>query len=218
MSTKINCVEENIGLVYACAKRFLNRGLEYDDIVQAGCIGLVKASKSFEKERGVRFSTYAVPVILGEMKQLFRESGAIKVSRSLKDLSMKINRETETFEEAYGRKPSVNELASLLNIDSEQIFEALESSRQPISLTPLNDDENTKQVDIPVEFEDEKISARISLINALNDLEKKDKYLIAIRFFEGKTQSETAKMLGESQVWISRREKVLLNELRRRLT
>ena len=209
--------QDNIGLVYACAKRFLNRGLEYDDIVQAGCIGLMKAAKSFDKNRGIQFSTYAVPVILGEIKQLFRSSGTIKVSRGLKDLSIKINREIESFENEYGRKPSINELSERLCVDNEQIFDALESSKQPVSLTMSNDDEDM-QTDIPVEFDDEKISTHISLTNALNELEKKDKYLIILRFFESKTQSDTAKVLGVTQVWVSRREKVILKILREKLT
>ena len=213
MAVKNTYAKENIGLVYACAKRFLNRGIEYDDIVQAGSLGLVKASKSFDENRGIKFSTYAVPVILGEIKQLFRSGGSIKVSRGIKDLSLKINRETERFVSIYSRNPSISELASILNVSDENIFEALESAQRPISLTSSSD-EGDEEIDIAVEFDEERISARLSIMSVINSLNKKDRNLIVLRFFEGKTQSETANFLGVTQVWVSRREKLLLKSLR----
>lgn len=209
-------VEKNIGLVHACAKRFTNRGLEYDDIFQAGCLGLIKASNMFDEDRGVRFSTYAVPVILGEIKQLFRENGAIKVSRVLKDLSMKINKECERFLVTYGKNPSINELSQILGVDSEMIFDAMESSRLPLSLN-MSNGEGEDEIDIPVYFDEEKISLRISLMEALDSLDRIDKYLIILRFFRGKTQSETSSILGVTQVWVSRREKSILRDLRIKL-
>ena len=109
-------IEENLGLVHACAKRFRSRGMEYDDLFQAGCMGLVKAADHFELERGYQFSTYAVPVILGEMRRLFREGGTVKVGRALKELSLRAARETERFLEREGRTPAIGELAALLGI------------------------------------------------------------------------------------------------------
>ncbi len=211
-------IEANMGLVHACAKRFVNRGIEYEDMVQAGCIGLVRADKSFDKERGVKFSTYAVPFILGEIKQLFRSGGAIKVSRGLKDLSIKVHREIERFLLQHSRNPTLEELSEILNVSREDVFEALESSQKPISLTVSSDDKGDEEIKVPVEFDDEKISSKISLMQLLEKLCKTDKTLIILRFFECKTQSQTAKILGVTQVWVSRREKYLLGELRKKLT
>ena len=118
-------IEENIGLVHACAHRFKGKGIEYDDLFQAGCMGLVKATDAFDSERGVRFSTYAVPVILGEMRRLFRDGGTVKVSRSLKELSMKAARQRDQFAKEHGREPTVSELAQALQVSEEAVVEAL---------------------------------------------------------------------------------------------
>ena len=118
-------IEENLGLVHACAKRFRSRGMEYDDLFQAGCMGLVKAADHFEPERGYQFSTYAVPVILGEMRRLFREGGTVKVGRALKELSLRAARETERFLEREGRTPAIGELAALLGIEVSEAAQAV---------------------------------------------------------------------------------------------
>ena len=217
MTVKNIHAENNIGLVYACAKRFIGRGIEYDDIIQAGCLGLTKAAKAFDETKGTQFSTYAVPVILGEIKQLFRENGAVKVSRALKDLALKINLETEKFLSKYDREPTINELSSILSETPEAIFEALESAQRPISLNISKNGENN-EFDIPVDFEEDKISVKLSLLKALESLDKIDRYLIVLRFFKGKTQCETAKILGFTQVKVSRKEKIILKELRMKLT
>ncbi len=216
MAVKNNCIEDNIGLVYACAKRFVNRGIEYDDIVQAGCLGLTKAFRAFDKTRGTQFSTYAVPVILGEIKQLFRENSSLKVSRALKDLSLKISRETEKFLSQYGRSPSISELSTILGESKENIFEALEASQTPLSLT-VKCDNTDEEIDVPIASEEEKISAKLSLAQAIGELNEIDKNLIILRFFKGKTQTQTAKILGINQVAVSRKEKVILKTLRAKL-
>lgn len=216
MPTKSEIIEKNIGLVHACAKRFLNRGLEYDDVFQAGCIGLVKAFNAFDSNRGVKFSTYAVPVILGEIKQLFRTNGAIKVSRALKDLSLKINNECENYAAEHGKSPSIGQLAEKFQVEQDLVLEALESSKSVLSLT-FNQNDTDEEIGIPVSFEEEKISLKISLLDAINALEKRDKCIVILRFFQGKTQSDTAKILKVNQVWVSRREKVILRQLRDKL-
>ena len=119
-------IEENIGLVHACAHRFQGKGIEYDDLFQAGCMGLVKATDAFDTGRGVRFSTYAVPVILGEMRRLFRDGGTVKVSRSLKELGMKLNRCREQFAREHGREATITELAQQLQVTQEAVVEALD--------------------------------------------------------------------------------------------
>ena len=140
-------IEENIGLVHACAHRFKGKGIEYDDLFQAGCIGLVKATDAFDSERGVRFSTYAVPVILGEMRRLFRDGGTVKVSRSLKELSMKAARQRDQFAKEHGREPTVSELAQALQVSEEAVVEALGAGAPPVSLTS---EEDSSQLDLPV--------------------------------------------------------------------
>ena len=134
--------ERNVGLVRALVPRFLGRGIEYDDLFQAGCEGLIKAAAHFDPDRGYKFSTYAVPVILGEMRRLFREGGTVKVSRGLKELSMKAVHLSEQIETETGKAPSVSVLAEKLGVPEEKCAEALNAAAQPVSLT--GDDENNE--------------------------------------------------------------------------
>lgn len=206
-------IENNLGLVHLCANRFRGRGIEYDDLYGAGCIGLLKAAKGFDENRGVRFSTYAVPVILGEIKRLFRDGGAIKVSRSIKELSMRVTRIREKFMLHEGRDPTVSELAKLAEANEENVVEALSVSLPPISLTETLDD-NGSQTDIPIDAPDNEIADMLSLKQVMNCLEAKDRRLIYLRYFSNKTQTQTAKELDMTQVQVSRREKKLLNYMR----
>lgn len=209
--------ENNLGLVHLCANRFRNKGIEYDDLYGAGCIGLLKASKSFDPERGVRFSTYAVPVILGEIKRLFRDGGTIKVSRTLKELSMHIARHRERFILSEGREPTIEELCLLSGQPVEMVIEALNVSLPPLSLTESGEDSDNGQFDIPTEAPDTTITDRLSLRQVMSDLEPNDRRLIYLRYFENKTQVDTAKILGMTQVQVSRREKKLLSHMRQKL-
>ena len=192
--------ERNVGLVRALVPRFLGRGIEYADLFQAGCEGLIKAVAHFDPDRGYKFSTYAVPVILGEMRRLFREGGTVKVSRGLKELSMKAVHLSEQIETETGKAPSVSVLAETLN-----------AAAQPVSLT--GDDENN-ETDIPVDAPEEKITDHLALQQILKALPEEDQRLIYYRYFKNQTQTETAKRLGTTQVQISRREKKLLLRLR----
>ena len=210
-------ITENLGLVHSCAHRFTGRGIEYEDLFQAGCMGLVKAFDAFDTERGVRFSTYAVPVILGEMRRLFRDGGTVKVSRSLKELSLKTTKERENFLLKNGREPTVSELSEILSVSAEEVTEALCAAAPVISLT-AGEDEGGGQTDVPVESPEDEITERLSVIKAISDLEEKDRTLIKYRYYENKTQTETAKILGMTQVQVSRREKKILEILRRELT
>lgn len=211
-------IEKNLGLVHACCKRFKNRGIEYEDLYSAGCLGLVKAAKNFDFQRNVQFSTYAVPVILGEIKQLFRESGTVKVSRSLKELSMKAKKIRDEYKKQSGQDIPVSLLAEKLNTTVEKTMEALNSSLAPLSLTYESDDENAEQLDIPVSSEEEALTEKLSLAQAVNQLEQSDKNLIVLRYYKHKTQSQTAKELGMTQVQVSRREKKILLSIRQKLT
>lgn len=211
MENREDFVERNVGLVRALVPRFLGRGIEYDDLFQAGCMGLIKAADNFDASRGFKFSTYAVPVILGEMRRLFRDGGAVKVSRSLKELSMKAVRTAERIAGETGSEPSVSELAEALGVSVEKCAEALNAGRQPVSLTNEEDDSET---DVPVDSMEEQISDRLALRQVIDGLPDSDRRLLEYRYFGNKTQVETAKRLGITQVQVSRREKKLLLYLR----
>lgn len=210
-------VNDNIGLVHLCANRLRNKGLEYEELYSAGTLGLVKAAKGFDEERGVKFSTYAVPVILGEIKRLFRDGGQVKVSRSLKELSLKIARAREAFSTEHGREPTAEELAPILSESPERIAEAISASLPAVSLTEWDDDGDS-QTDIPTPPPDREITDRLALYTALDTLDKQERQLIFLRYFENKTQSETARLLGMTQVQVSRKEKKIITRLRSQLT
>ena len=217
MADRGQVISENIGLVHACAKKFKGRGLEYDDLFQAGCVGLVKAVDAFDKSRGVKLSTYAVPVILGEIKRLFRDGGSIKVGRSLKELSLKATRFISEFVGQNAREPSISELAKALSVEPAVAAQALEVSKIPISLTTDSED-GQAEIDIPIEAPDERLSELIALKQTVNKLDDKDRLIILLRFFKNHTQTQTAKILGMTQVQVSRRERVILNNLRVQLS
>lgn len=210
-------IKKNLGLVHSCANRFRGRFIEYDDLFSAGCVGLLKAIEGFDESRGIMFSTYAVPAILGEMKRLFRDGGALKVSRSLKDLSMKVVRERERYMKEHSREPTLTELAEILEVSVESVVEALNVSVPPMSLT-IQDDEGETQLDVPVDIIDDRIADRISLDEVIKTLDENDQKLIYLRYYQNKTQSETAAVLGMTQVQVSRREKKLLQKLRIKLS
>ncbi|MDR2656149.1 MAG: sigma-70 family RNA polymerase sigma factor [Oscillospiraceae bacterium] len=211
-------IKSNIGLVHSCAHRFKGRGIEYEDLFQAGCMGLVKAADAFDYSRGLRFSTYAVPVILGEMRRLFRDGGTVKVSRTLKELSIKVNREREAYIRKHSREPTISEIAALMGLETAEVAEALSSSQPPLSLTSEDGDGATSQIDIAIESHEERVADSISLKEVISLLPPEDRKLITLRYFGGKTQSETAAMLGLTQVQVSRKEKKILSRLRLQLT
>jgi RNA polymerase sporulation-specific sigma factor len=207
--------EENLGLVHLCANRFRGRGIEYDDLYSAGCLGLLKAVKAFDPDRGVKFSTYAVPVILGEIKRLFRDGGSVRVSRSLKELGMKLQKVCADYLQREGREPTVAELAAITGDEPADIAEALCASQPALSLTANDDDEG--QLDVPVEAPDEGITDMLALRQIMSALPDNDRMLLELRYFRELTQSKTAKILGMTQVQVSRREKKLLSEMRKEL-
>lgn len=210
-------IRDNFGLVHSCAHKLKGRGIEYDDLFQAGCIGLIKAADNFDESRGLRFSTYAVPVILGEMRRLFRDGGTVKVGRSLKELSLRVIKERERLAHQNGREPSVFELAEVLEMEPSEVAEALSASMPPISLTE-SEEEGGGQTDIPVPAPDEDLADLLALKEVVGTLPPRDRTLIILRYFGSKTQSQTAEVMGMTQVQVSRREKAILNELRRMLT
>ena len=209
-------IEQNLGLVHACAGRFRGRGIEYDDLYSAGCRGRVKATDGFDEGRGVCFSTYAVPVILGEIKKLFREGGTVKVSRSLKELGLRVNAAREHHRKLCGTEPTLSQLAEELGESVENITLAIQAAQPALSLTPEGEN-NDRQIDIPVESPEEELADKIGLAEVLESLPEEDRLLIRLRFYANRTQSETAKVLHTTQVQISRRERKILRKMRERL-
>ena len=209
-------VEHNLGLVHDCAHRFKGRGIEYDDLYQAGCMGLVKASAAFDADRGVMFSTYAVPVILGEIRRLFRDGGTVKVSRSLKELGLAAGRTRELLGSELGREATVGEVAQRMGRSPEDIAQALAATAPPLSLTE-GEEEGSGQIDLPEESPEERLSDLLSLQQLLAALEERDRKLIFLRYYRGKTQTEVARCLGMTQVQVSRREKRILQAMREQM-
>ena len=210
-------IENNLGLVHAFARRFIGRGIEYDDLYSAGCIGLCKAARAYDPERGTAFSTYAVPVILGEIKRLFRDDGTVKVSRRLKEIYLKAARERDIFSNRYLREPTVSELAEIIGISCEETAEALAAGVPALSLTQGGDENDGDEFELPaVSFEDDLI-VRVSLEDALGILDPCDRKLIVMRYINSMSQQATADILGMSQVQVSRRERKILGMMRQKL-
>ena len=209
-------VEQNLGLVRSCAHRFRGRGIEYDDLYQAGCMGLVKVTAAFDESRGVMFSTYAVPVILGEIRRLFRDGGTVKVSRSIKELGVKAARVREQLSTTLGRDAAISEVAEAMGKEPGEIAQALAATTPPVSLT-AGEEEGGGQLDLPVDSPEELLSDILALKQAMERMEDRDRRLIILRYYQNQTQTQTAQELGMTQVQVSRREKKLMQYFRQEL-
>lgn len=209
-------VENNLGLVHSCANRFRGRGADYDDLFQAGCVGLIKAADNFDPERGFSFSTYAVPVILGEIKRIFRDGGAVKIGRALKEKSRHAAKIKEKLSVSLGREPTVSELSQSLGTEPTETAMLLNASMPVLSLEPS--EENEAGIEIPVISPEDEISDLLALRQVLSELDDKDRKMIELRYYKGLTQSAAARILGMTQVQVSRREKTVLLYLRKKLT
>lgn len=215
-------VEENTGLVWCVVKRFYNRGVEMEDLFQIGTIGLLKAIDKFDLNYDVKFSTYAVPMITGEIKRFLRDDGMIKVSRSLKELSYKAYLCREKLQERFGREPSVTELAGELGVEPEELMAALDASSEVESLhKPIyqSDGQEVTLMDrLPWRAEpEEEILDHLLLKELLGGLEKEERQLIYLRYFADRTQAQAGKELGISQVQVSRLEKKILKSMREQI-
>lgn len=215
-SERKKMIEENIGLVHAVANRFRGRGAEYDDLFQSGCIGLIKAVDHFDASRGFAFSTYAVPVIMGEIKRIFRDGGSVKVGRALKEKSMHAQALREKFVKQEMREPTVSEMAELLDCDINETAEILNVMNPTVSLNGFGEDgEDT--FDIPVD-ESEQLFDRLSVIQLVGNLSDQERMLVDLRYYKGLTQCKTAQIMGISQVQVSRKEKAVLQKLKEKMT
>ena len=215
-------VEENTGLVWCVVKRFYNRGVEMEDLFQIGTIGLLKAIDKFDLNYDVKFSTYAVPMIAGEIKRFLRDDGMIKVSRSLKELSYKAYLCREKLQERFGREPSVTELAGELGVEPEELMAALDASSEVESLhKPIyqSDGQEVSLMDrLPWRAEpEEAVLDHLLLKELLDGLEKEERQLIYLRYFADRTQAQAGKELGISQVQVSRLEKKILKSMREQI-
>lgn len=219
---RIKLVEENTGLIWCIAKRFYGRGAEPEDLFQIGSIGLLKAIDKFDMSYDVKFSTYAVPMISGEIKRFLRDDGMIKVSRSLKELSYKAYFAREKLQETLGREPAIEELAEELAVGKEELAMALEAGGEVESLhkTIYQSDGNEIQLMDKLseqEEREEKVLNRLLLSQLLGELGKEERRLLYLRYFADKTQTQTGKELGISQVQVSRMEKRVLKSLREKM-
>ncbi len=215
-------VENNIGLVWSCVKRFRNRGHETEDLFQIGCIGLLKAIQKFDISYDVKFSTYAVPMIIGEIKRFIRDDGIIKVSRSLKELSVKAMTVKELLIRETGEEPTVQEIAQRLEVSPEELAAALEAGAKPESLYRQTDDGTQEgkalidRLENPKDYETNIIN-KVVLKNAIESFGEREKKIILLRYFKQNTQAQIAEMLGISQVQVSRLEKKILLRLREKI-
>lgn len=215
-------IEMNLPLVSSLSKKFLNRGYDYEDIFQIGCIGLVKAIKNFDASYNVKFSTYAVPMIAGEIKRFLRDDGMIKVSRNIKSLARKLHFDKEELTKRLDREPTIEELSQYSGVDKEEILFAVESasSLQYLYDTIHQDDgAPVLLIDKLSEKgeEDTELVDKIALKEALRTLDDKGRQIIMLRYFKDKTQVQVAKLLGISQVQVSRIEKKVLKVMKEKL-
>ncbi len=218
---KSKLIEANSPLIKSVIKRFKDKGVEYDDLYQIGCIGFLKAIKNFNPDFNVKFSTYVVPMVIGEIKRFMRDDGMVKVSRALKSLNLQINRFIEKFCQIEQRKPTIEELAKHFQVEEQDIIMAMDSAKMPVSIyTPLDDDESSSLLDRiePQEDFNEKMVDDIALKEVVKKLDERERKIILLRYYFDKTQSEIAKELNISQVQVSRLENKILDNLRNKLT
>ncbi|MDR1600547.1 MAG: RNA polymerase sporulation sigma factor SigG [Oscillospiraceae bacterium] len=214
-------IRGNLRLVLSVIQRFNNRGENVDDLFQVGCIGLIKALDNFDVTQNVRFSTYAVPMIIGEIRRYLRDNNAIRVSRSLKDIAYKALQARERLMTEHGREPTVTELAAKLEMPREEVVYALEAIQDPVSLfEPMYNETTGDAVFVMDSVKDEKDADEnwlqgISIREAMRRLGERERKILKMRFFEGRTQMEVAGEIGISQAQVSRLEKAALNQMRK---
>ena len=208
-------IEQNLGLVHSCAGRFRGRGIEYDDLYSAGCMGLVKAYDGFDESRGVCFSTYAVPKIAGEIRRFLRDDGAVKVSRSIKERAAAIKKTRERLTGDFGREPTVSELSEAMGLSPEEIASAETATSAAESIQRQTGEEGFSLEDVLcTDGMEEKLLEKLALREALRHLGEKERLVIQLRYYHSLTQQRVAELIGVSQVQVSRIEKKALERLR----
>ena len=213
---------ENGNLIKSIVRRYLNKGVEYDDLFQLASMGLLKAISGFDESFNVRFSTYAVPMIAGEIKRFMRDDGSIKVSRAMKSCAKQINLFIEQFSAKRGRQPTLKEISEKFEIPESEVVFTMGSTRMPVSIYAQGEYKDEKGQELleklPVEDRQEEIIESLQLKTAIESLPEREKKVIILRYFRDMTQSEVAKMLGVSQVQVSRIENRIMENFRKSLT
>ena len=220
-AAKNQLIEQNSPLIKSIIKRFCGKGLEYDDLYQLGCLGFVKAIKNFDPSFNVKFSTYVVPMVIGEVKRFMRDDGAIKVSRAIKSLNLKINKFVEGYVSEHKTPPSIETIAKHFGVEEGEIVLAMDSAKMPISLyAPAENSQSGALVIDGVDAiaSDENLMDKITVREILTGLSKRDRAIIMMRYFYDKTQSEIAQKLNISQVQVSRLENRILSNLKKKLS
>lgn len=215
---KDTMIEENMGLVYSVAKRFMGRGCEKEDLIQIGVIGLIKAINKFDASFDVQFSTYAVPMIMGEIRRFLRDDGILKVSRTLKETAAKGRRTQEILQKRFDREPTITEISNECGISEDELAEAFDAVMPPDSIYESVYSNGGKEIQlmdtIADEGHEENIINRVMIGNLLENLPSRERQIVVMRYFKGKTQAETARVIGVSQVQISRLEKKIVENLK----
>ena len=221
-SAKETLLVENNNLIKSIIRRYLGKGVEYDDLYQLASMGLLKAINGFDEVFGVRFSTYAVPMIAGEIKRFMRDDGSIKVSRAIKSCAKQINLFIEEYSVAHGSQPTIKTIAEKFDMPESEVVFTMGSTHMPVSIYNQGEykDEKTQELleKLPVEDKQEDIIEALQLKAAIDRLDERDKKVIMLRYFRDMTQSEVANMLGVSQVQVSRIENRIMETFRKDLT
>lgn len=209
--------EQNAPLIKSIIKRFKDKGVEYDDLYQIACIGFLKSIKNFDERFDVKFSTYCVPMVIGEIKRYMRDNGAIKVSRTIKILANKINKYIDEYQTYSSDSPSIENIAKKFGVERDEVVIALDSAKLPLSIyDKFEDDEDGQELieKLPADYGEEKLVNRIQLADIIKNLTERERKIIVLRYFRDKTQSEIAEDLGVSQVQVSRLENKIIDKMR----
>lgn len=219
---KETLVSENVSLVKCIVKRYLGKGVDFDDLFQIACMGFLKAIAGFDESFGVKFSTYAVPMIAGEIKRFMRDDGSVKVSRAMKQTAKEMNTFVEEYVQRTGKQPSVSEIATQFHMDEAETVFVMSSSKMPVSLyggTTQGDGKERELIEtLPAADNQEDWLDKMLLKGAIEELSERDRKIIVLRYFRDMTQSEVAERIGVSQVQVSRIENRIIKEFREKLT
>lgn len=220
LSAREKLIQGNLRLVLSVIQRFNNRGEHVDDLFQVGCIGLMKAIDNFDLSQNVKFSTYAVPMIIGEIRRYLRDNNPIRVSRSMRDIAYKALQVRDSLIHRYSKEPTINEIAAELKIPREEIIFALDAIQEPISLfEPIYHDGGDPIFVMDQIGDDKNLDMNwlesVAIKDALHKLSQREKHILTLRFFDGKTQMEVAEEIGISQAQVSRLEKAALGHMRK---
>lgn len=215
-------IDENVSLIKCIVKRYLGKGVDYDDLFQLACMGFLKAIAGFDEAYGVRFSTYAVPMIAGEIKRFMRDDGSVKVSRAMKQTAKEMNEFVSCYTAAHGRQPSISEIAARFSLNESETVFVLGSSKMPVSLygeTGGKDGKERQLIEtLPASDDQDEMIDKLLLRSAIEELSERDRKIIVLRYFRDMTQSEVAEKIGVSQVQVSRIESRIIKEFREKLT